>query len=113
MPIKKYITPNSVLYKQQLCDLIKKNYKDFPNNHQLAAFLGIKLSTLRRLCYKMGLKRMEMEYFNKAQEKYLIKHYHTKGDIELAEIFQKKWPKMKGWTKKHIEKKISKSKKNS
>lgn len=105
MPLKKSKAPNLVLCEQELCTLIKMNYKRFPNNRQLAAFLGIKLSTLRRLCYKVGLKRMEMEYFNKKLEKYLIRHYHAKGDIELAEIFQKKWPKKKGWTKKHIEKK--------
>lgn len=105
MPLKSSKAPNSVLFERELGVLIRKNYKRFPNNRQLAAFLGIKLSTLRRLCYKMGLRRMQMEYFNKAIEKYLIRHYHAKGDSELAEIFQKKWPKMKGWTKKHIEKK--------
>jgi hypothetical protein len=74
-------------------------------NLQLAVLLGIKLSAVRKLCYSLGLKRMEMEYFTPAQEKYLVRHYQTKGDCELTEIFQKKWPKKKEWTKKHIEKK--------
>lgn len=89
----------------QLNSLIKKYYNQFSNNKQLAMFLGVKLSTLRTECYKLGLKRTEMEYFTPAQEKYLAKYYQTTGDSELAEIFQKKWPKKKGWTKKHIEKK--------
>lgn len=103
--IRKFKSLHSGSCERDVCALIEKNYKRFSNNRQLAIFLGMKLSTLRRLCYEMGLKRMEMEYFSKAQEKYLIRHYHNKGDVELAEDFQKKWPKKKGWTRKHIEKK--------
>jgi len=74
-------------------------------NQQLAITLDIKKSTLRRICYRLGLKRMELEYFTAVQITFLKKNYRTKGDCELAEIFQLKWPKQKGWTKKHIEKK--------
>lgn len=91
--------------RREIESFIKKNYKLFPNNQVLADFLILKLSTLRRLCYKLGLRRMDMEYFTIPQITFLKKHYQSKGDCELAEIFQKKWPKQKGWTKKHIEKK--------
>ena len=48
---------------------------------------------------------MELEYFSKTQINFLKSHYRKIGDSELAELFQRKWPKNKGWTKKHIEKK--------
>lgn len=95
----------SVMTEDEIRFFLKKNFNRFSNNSQLATLLGLKLSTVRKLCYQMGLKRIELEYFTKTQVKYLISHYTMKGDSELAEIFQKKWPKKKSWTKKHIEKK--------
>lgn len=37
--------------------------------------------------------------------RFLKKNYHVKGDKEIAEIFEKKFPKNIKWTIKHIEKK--------
>lgn len=48
---------------------------------------------------------MRLEYWTPEQIEFLKKNYKTCGDKELAEIFQTKWPKQKGWTLKHIEKK--------
>jgi len=74
-------------------------------NPQLAEELGLKLTRLRYFLSEMGLKRMELEYWTKEQVKYLLDNYKSIGDVELAEIFNSKWKKNKGWTKKHIEKK--------
>jgi len=83
---------------------IKANFKLLTNS-QLASQLGIKLSAVRRICHDLGLKRMELEYFTTDQANFLTIRYKKIGDSELAELFQRKWPKKKGWTKKHIEKK--------
>ena len=42
---------------------LKDNYKNL-TNPQLAKGLGIKLTTCRKKLYELGLKRMEMEYWN-------------------------------------------------
>lgn len=93
--------------KQDTCsvDTFLLNYFHQLTNSQLAIKLGMKLSTLRTRCYALGLKRMELEYFTEEQTAFLINNYQTFGDCELAEIFARQWPKAKGWTKKHIEKK--------
>lgn len=90
--------------KRKIYSFIKANFKLLTNS-QLADQLQIKLSALRHACYELGLKRMELEYFSKTQINFLKSHYRKIGDCELAELFQRKWPKNKGWTKKHIEKK--------
>lgn len=71
----------------------------------MADALGLKLTLVRMKCYELGLKRMELEYWTVAQVKYLKSNYKKIGDKELAEIFNKRWHKAKGWTHKHIEKK--------
>lgn len=83
---------------------IRRNFKRF-TNPVLASKLRTSICEIRKICYHLGLKRMKLEYFSPEQVKYLVRNYKAKGDVELAEIFQRKWPKQKGWTKKHIEKK--------
>jgi len=83
---------------------IKMNFHKM-TNPQLAKALDMTLTVVRTKCYKLGLKHMEMEYWTKEQVDYLIANYKTTGDVELAEYFNTHWPKNKGWTKKHIEKK--------
>ena len=74
-------------------------------NKELANALGLNLTKTRGFLYEMDLKRMELEYWTEEQIKYLLDNYKEIGDVELAEIFNSKWKKNKGWTKKHIEKK--------
>ena len=74
-------------------------------NKELANHLGLKLTKLRMFLYEMGLKRMELQYWTEEQVQFLKENYREKGDKELAEIFNSKWHKKKGWTLKHIEKK--------
>ena len=74
-------------------------------NRQLADSLGLRLTTTRTMLYKLGFKRMEMEYWTDEQVVFLRENYQSIGDKELAQIFQDFWPKNKTWTNKHIEKK--------
>lgn len=90
--------------RKEIESFLKQNYYKL-TNPQLAKDLNLKMSTLRRICYELGLKRIQLEYFTQLQITFLKKHFQKKGDSELAEIFQQKWPKQKCWTKKHIEKK--------
>lgn len=83
---------------------LKDNFQTM-TNQELANHLGLKLTKTRMVLYKLGLKRMKLEYWTDDQVDFLIKNYQTIGDVELAEIFNKKWHKEKGWTLKHIEKK--------
>jgi hypothetical protein len=83
---------------------IRDHYQQF-TNHQLSEKLRITISAVRTACRRLGLKRMELEYFTGEMVEFLKEQYTRIGDTELATIFQQKWPKQKGWTKKHIEKK--------
>ena len=83
---------------------IRDNFHSM-TNQQLADLLGLKLTKLRGFAYRMGLKRINLEYWTEEQIQFLKDNYKEIGDTELAEIFDVKWFKQKGWTKKHIEKK--------
>lgn len=83
---------------------IQENFQKM-TNEQIAAALGLKKTIVRTMAYSLGLKRMELEYWSSEQVAFLKKNYKKIGDVELAEIFENEWPKNKGWTKKHIEKK--------
>jgi hypothetical protein len=91
-------------WQQKDIDFIKDNF-NLLTNKQLADQLGVTLTLLRDKAYKMGLKRMEMEYWKPEMVTYLKRNYKKIGDKELAERFTELYPKNKPWTKKHIEKK--------
>lgn len=74
-------------------------------NKQIAEELGIKIQALRPIAYKLGLYRINLEYWTDEQILFLKGNFETIGDTELAQIFQEKFPKAKVWTKKHIDKK--------
>lgn len=95
---------NKIILSPEEYKFIRDNYQ-YMTNLQLAKALGLKLTKLRAFIYEMGLKRQEMEYWTKEQTTFLINNYKEIGDTELAEIFEIKWQKNKGWSKKHIEKK--------
>lgn len=101
MIISKY---NKITLEPHEKQFIRDNFYTM-TNRELAGALGLRLTKLRGFAYAMGLKRMELEYWTQDQIQFLKDHYKTKGDTELAEIFEVKWYKEKGWTKKHIEKK--------
>lgn len=95
---------NKIILEKDEIAFIKANWESM-TNPELAKALGLKLTKLRDFLREMGLKRIELEYWTANQVKFLKQHYKEIGDTELAEIFEIKWHKEKGWTKKHIEKK--------
>lgn len=95
---------NSIQWTDEKIDFIKSNYHRM-SNKQLSDSLDVKLTSVRMKCYELGLYKMKLEYWTDEQVEFLIDNYKTKGDTELSEIFNSKWKKEKGWTKKHIEKK--------
>ncbi len=95
---------NKILWTSKMDEFLAKNFRKM-NNRQLAKSLGLKLSTTRARLYQLGYKRMELEYWTDEQIQTLLNQYEYWGDVELAEFFNSKYPKRKGWTKKHIEKK--------
>ncbi len=95
---------NKIILDPEDILFIKDNWETM-TNPELAKALGLRLTKLRYFLHDMGLKRIEMEYWTPQQVTFLKKHYQEMGDSELAEIFEVKWHKNKGWSKKHIEKK--------
>lgn len=67
--------------------------------------MDVRLTVLRNKTRELGLKKMELEYWTDEQKQFLKDNYQTKGDVEIAEIFQERFPKRKKWTKSHINKK--------
>jgi hypothetical protein len=92
------------MFTDKEIEFIKNNFHRLTNK-EISIHLGKKLWQVRQQCHSIGLKRMELEYWTKAQVNYLLAHYKQIGDKEIAQIFNAKWPKKKGWTLKHIEKK--------
>ena len=95
---------NKIIFTETQHQFLRDNFKTFTNK-QLANALGLNLTRTRTELYSLGLKRMELQYWTDEQVKFLKENYTLFGDTELAEIFEVKWYKNKGWTKKHIEKK--------
>lgn len=93
-----------IIFSDADIQFIKDNFSTM-TNQQIADALGLKITKVRTKAYELGLKRMELQRWTKKQEKFLKENYKEIGDTELAEIFEVKWFKSKGWTKKHIEKK--------
>lgn len=74
-------------------------------NKEIAQELNIPLHQVRLKAYKLGLYRINLEYWTDKQVLFLKENFESVGDTELAQIFQEKFPKSKVWTKKHIDKK--------
>lgn len=82
-----------------------RDTNDLLSNREMAAIIGCAPSTVSWLRCRMGLKKMELEYWTPTQVKWLRYLYTWMGDYEIALIFDEAYPKAKGWTLKHIEKK--------
>lgn len=105
MPFKNgTIVPNATVWTEKMIQFLKDNFLKM-TNLQLAKTLNLRLTVTRNKCRELGLKRMELEYWTKAQINFLHRNYKIKGDVEIAAIFEKKWPKKKKWVKEHICKK--------
>jgi hypothetical protein len=75
------------------------------SNKEIAQELSIPLHQVRLKAYKLGLKRINLDYWTNEQIDFLKDNFENIGDTEIAEIFQQKFPKSKVWTRKHIDKK--------
>lgn len=95
---------NRVFFSKKEDDFIRSNFHSM-TNPELAKRLGKTLTVVRNKCRQMGLLHMKLEYWTNEQVTFLKENFQSIGDSELAELFNKKWKKNKGWTKKHIEKK--------
>lgn len=98
------IVHNVITWTDDMTQFLKDNFWEL-TNQQLATALNLRLTKTRNKCRELGLKRIDMEYWTTEQIDFLISNYKIKGDVEIAEIFQIKFPKNKRWTKNHINKK--------
>ena len=74
-------------------------------NRELAKALGISIERMRVFLHERKMFRMEVEYWTEEQIQFLKDNYQTVGDKEMEILFILTWPKKKGWSFKHIEKK--------
>ena len=94
-----------ILFSDYDIQFIKENFK-IMTNQQIADALGMKKTKVRTKAYELGLKRMTLEYWPKDAVKFLKENFHKIGNIEMCRIFNNEFPKQKGWTPNHIDKKM-------
>lgn len=94
-----------ILFSEDDIKFIKDNFKSM-TNQQIADCLGLKKTIVRMKAYELGLQRMQPEYWCNEAIEFLIKNYRTIGNVEMCRIFSEKFPKVKGWTTSHIDKKL-------
>ncbi len=97
-------TCGKVQWSKKEIQFLKNNF-DTMTSYQLASALGKQRTKVRMKYKELGLAKMELEKWPDAAVKFLKVNYKTVGDVEIAEILQRLWPKKKGWTKSHISKK--------
>lgn len=95
---------NKIVFTEEQHAFLRQNFHKMTNK-QLADALGLKMTRLRNELAKLGLKRMELEYFTQEQLGVILRNWKTKGDTEIADMLNEQFPKNKPWTKKHICKK--------
>jgi len=93
-------------FSDQEIQYIKDNFQTM-SNEQIANELGLKKTIVRMKAYELGLQKMELEYWPDEAIKYLKENYHKIGDREMCRHFSTAFPKQKGWTSRHIQKKMS------
>lgn len=96
---------NRVIFSEEEVQFIKDNFQSM-TNQQIADALGLKKTIVRTKAYSLGLQRMELEYWPKEAIQYLKDNFHKIGNLEICRIFNEKYPKNKGWTTNHIDKKL-------
>lgn len=93
-----------IIWTSEMVDYIKESFGKL-TCREMAAHLGLSMDAVRAKYREFGLKAVELEYWTEQQIIYLKENFRKCGDVELAIYFDKKWPKNKPWTRKHIEKK--------
>jgi hypothetical protein len=95
---------NATVWTDAMILFLRSNWKG-KTNRELASALGLRLTVTRNKLRELGLKRMELEYWNKDMMRFLKKSYKTLGDVEIMDFFKKLYPKNKGWKRGAIRKK--------
>jgi len=93
---------NRIVWQEWQIKFLRENFQSMTAG-QLSNSLGIARTSVRTMYYSMGLSKQEMEYWTDEQVAFLRSIYKLLGDSEIARIFSDRWPKKKGWKKKHIE----------
>ncbi|MBC8053773.1 MAG: hypothetical protein H7Y13_11980 [Sphingobacteriaceae bacterium] len=88
-------------WTKEKVQFLKDNFHKM-TNRQLAKAVGSNLTNLRNKTRQLGLKHYDLEYWTPEQTQFLLDNYRTMGDVVIAEELQKRWPKNKTWTNKHI-----------
>lgn len=94
-----------IIFSDQEIQFIKDNFQ-IMTNEAIAENLGLKKTIVRMKAYELGLQRMDLEHWPDEAVKYLKENYNKIGDREICRTFSKTFPKQKGWTSRHIQKKI-------
>lgn len=94
-----------IIFSEEDIQFIKDNFK-LMTNQQIADCLGLKKTIVRTKAYELGLQRMDLEYWPKEAVQFLKENYHKIGNLEICRIFSKLYPKEKGWSTSHIDKKL-------
>lgn len=101
---KKRKAHNKIEFSPEIEKYIRDNFYSM-RAIDIAENLGLKQTWVRTKAYEMGLKKLNLEYWTDEQVLFLKENYKTIGDTEIAEYFNENMPKVKKWTKKHIDKK--------
>jgi len=95
---------NKIEFSPEQHEFLRRNYQSM-TSQQMAIALGFKNTRVRIERYALGLYKQELEYWTPEMFEHLKANYQTKGDTEIAREFEALFPRVKDWTKKHIEKK--------
>lgn len=95
-----------IIFSESDIQFIKDNFQTM-TNQSIADVLGLKKTIVRTKAYEMGLKRIKLEYWSQEAIDFLKANYYKIGNKELVRIFTEKFPKEKGWTVSHINKKLT------
>jgi hypothetical protein len=95
---------NKIIFTNAQKQFLRDNYMQM-TNVELAKAVGQKQTVVRMQLYKMGCKKFEKQHWTPAQVEFLKENYKTIGDVEIADLFDVKYHKVGGWSRKHIEKK--------
>lgn len=94
-----------ILFSNEDLQFIKDNFQ-LMTNAQIAEKLGLKITLVRMKAYEMGLQRIKLEYWPIEAVEFLKKNFRSQGNKEIAKYFNNTFPKEKGWTTCHIDKKL-------
>jgi hypothetical protein len=90
-------------WTDEMVAYLKANY-DKMITEKLAENLNVSYTVCRDKMRVLKLKKCNHTFWTEEQSVYLIQHFQTIGDVELAEIFNEKFPKSYPWTQRQMNK---------